>query len=237
MEPSPGILYMLPVPIAEGSIAQIFPQANAPIIEQLTLFFVENIRSARRAIRLFCPSKPIDPITFVEIGKHADESILNEAFLRIKGGQSAGVLSEAGCPGVADPGARVTRLAHEHKIRVVPLIGPSSILLALMASGLNGQCFAFSGYLPKDITELKKGLAKLERRISEEGQSQLFIETPYRNEKMLESLLAYCHSNTRLCIAQDITGSEEHIETRTIAQWRKYPYSLAKVPTLFILGS
>ena len=125
MTNSSGILYMLPVPIAEGSITDFFPQANAPIIEQLDLFFVENIRSARRAIRLFCPHKPIDPITFIEIGKHADESTLSEAFLLIEKGQSAGVLSEAGCPGVADPGARVARLAHEHKIRVVPLIGPS----------------------------------------------------------------------------------------------------------------
>ena len=152
MTNSSGILYMLPVPIAEGSITDFFPKANAPIIEQLNLFFVENIRSARRAIRLFCPHKPIDPITFIEIGKHADEATLSEAFLLMEKGESAGVLSEAGCPGVADPGARVARLAHEHKIRVVPLIGPSSLLLALMASGLNGQCFAFSGYLPKEPT-------------------------------------------------------------------------------------
>ncbi len=237
MADNAGFLYMLPVPIAEGSLDHFVPSVNAPIIESLDLFFVENIRSARRAIRLFCPTKPIDPITFVEIGKHSDNAMISEAFTRMELGVSAGVLSEAGCPGIADPGALVARLAHERKIRVVPLIGPSSLLLALMASGLNGQCFAFSGYLPKDPSELRSALARLERRIVDEKQSQLFIETPYRNEKIVEQILSTCRPQTRLCIAQNITAEDEHIETRTIAQWRKSPLSLAKVPTLFILGS
>lgn len=233
---SSGTLYMIPVPIAEGDNSHFFPAVNASIVEELELFFVENIRSARRAIRLLCPHKPIDPLTFIEIGKHADENIYHDAIKKMQQGISAGVLSEAGCPGVADPGAQITRLAHQSGIRVVPLIGPSSLLLALMASGLNGQRFAFVGYLPREMSELKQTIKQLEHRIHSFGEAQLFIETPYRNQRIAEALLAQCQSSTRLCIAQDITGSQERIVTKSIAAWRKSPFLFEKLPTLFILG-
>ncbi|MBB6275464.1 SAM-dependent methyltransferase [Porphyromonas circumdentaria] len=232
-----GVLYMIPVPIAEGENSSFFPVVNAPIVEGLELFFVENIRSARRAIRSLCPTKPIDPITFIEIGKHADEATWHEAFERIKAGVSAGVLSEAGCPGVADPGAQVARWAHQQGVRVVPLIGPSSLLMGLMASGLNGQRFAFVGYLPREGAELKQTIRQLEQRIASQGESQLFIETPYRNQRIAEALWSHCQASTRLCIAQDITGVHERIVTKTIAQWRKAPFVFEKLPTLFILGA
>ncbi len=232
-----GVLYMIPVPIAEGEAKAFFPEVNAAIVERLELFFVENVRSARRSIRALCPTKSIDPITFVEIGKHADDRALHEAFKRIREGASAGVLSEAGCPGVADPGAQVTRLAHEQGVRVVPLIGPSSLLMGLMASGLNGQRFAFVGYLPREGAELKQAIRQLEQRIAAHGEAQLFIETPYRNQRMAEALWAHCSPSVRLCIAQDITGEREQIITKSIAQWRKSPFNFEKLPTLFILGA
>lgn len=232
-----GVLYMIPVPIAEGDLAKVLPSVNQSLIVPIELFFVENIRSARRALRKMVANKPIESITFVEIGKQAaQETQVDEALQRILSGENAGVLSEAGCPGIADPGAKIARLAHSKGIRVVPLVGPSSLFLALMASGLNGQHFAFCGYLPRERDELKHSLTTLERRIKQESQSQLFIETPYRNMRLVEQLLNLCNPHTRLCIAQDITGENEFIATQTIAQWRQSPPHLEKLPTLFILG-
>lgn len=231
-----GKLYLIPVPISEGENNQFFPEANASIVEELELFFVENTRSARRAIRKLCPNKSIDTLTFVEIGKHANENEFNEFIQKLHSGTSAGILSEAGCPGVADPGANIVRLAHQAEIRVIPLIGPSSILLGLMASGLNGQKFSFQGYLPRESGELKQVLKQLDQRIQRFAEAQIFIETPYRNQKIFDTLLSQCSPSTKLCIAQDITGTNERIITKSITSWRKKPFSFEKLPTLFILG-
>ncbi len=231
-----GVLYLIPVSISDGSNRTFFPEINIEIIKDLNLFFVENIRSARRAIKKLCPQKDISTISFIEIGKHSKLQELEAPIMKMEQGLDAGVISEAGCPGIADPGAYVVRIAHQKDIRVIPLIGPSSILLALMASGLNGQKFTFNGYLPRENTELKQKLKQLESQIKKEEEAQLFIETPYRNQKLFDTLLSLCPSHLRLCIAQDITGKAEHIKTCSIAEWKKKPFVFEKLPSLFILG-
>ena len=234
-----GVLYMIPCPISDATdVYDVTPASNRAIIDSLDYFIVENVRSARRFLSKAGISRKIDELEFVELDEHTREGVAVEAMVRpIEQGRSAGVISEAGVPGVADPGAMVAAACHRRGIRVVPLVGPSSILMSIMASGLNGQSFAFNGYLPVKPPERARAIKALERRAQTEHQSQIFIEAPYRNVKLVEQLLSVCSPATRLTIACDITSPEEIILTRTIEQWRKGAMpDIAKRPTIFIMG-
>ena len=234
-----GVLYMIPCPISDSTaVYDVVPQSNGRVIDELDYFIVENIRSARRFLSKAGISRKIDDLEFVELNEHTVAGVAVEAMIKpILEGRSAGVISEAGVPGVADPGALVVEACHRKGVRVIPLVGPSSILLALMASGLNGQSFAFNGYLPVKPPERAKAIKNLERRAHQEHQSQIFIEAPYRNVKLAEQLLAVCAAETKLTIACDITSPEEIILTRSVAAWRKSTLpDIAKRPTIFIIG-
>ncbi|MBQ8778784.1 MAG: SAM-dependent methyltransferase [Alistipes sp.] len=234
-----GILYMIPCPISDSTeVFDVLPEANRRIMDSLDYFIVENVRSARRFLSKARVSRRIEDLEFVELNEHTIAGAAVEAMVKpIEAGRSAGVISEAGVPGVADPGALVVEACHKRGIKVVPLVGPSSILLAMMASGLNGQSFAFVGYLPVKPLERAKALKLLERRAHVERQSQIFIEAPYRNVKLAEQILAVCGTDTRLTIACDITSPEQIIVTRSVAQWRKCGLpDIAKRPTIFIIG-
>ena len=234
-----GILYMIPCPISDSTeVFDVLPEANRRIMDSLDYFIVENVRSARRFLSKARVSRRIEDLEFVELNEHTIAGAAVEAMVKpIEAGRSAGVISEAGVPGVADPGALVVEACHRRGIKVVPLVGPSSILLAMMASGLNGQSFAFVGYLPVKPPERAKALKSLERRAHVERQSQIFIEAPYRNVKLAEQILAVCGTDTRLTIACDITSPEQIIVTRSVAQWRKCGLpDIAKRPTIFIIG-
>ncbi len=234
-----GILYMIPCPISDSTeVFDVLPEANRRIMDSLDYFIVENVRSARRFLSKARVSRRIEELEFVELNEHTIAGAAVEAMVKpIEAGRSAGVISEAGVPGVADPGALVVEACHKRGIKVVPLVGPSSILLAMMASGLNGQSFAFVGYLPVKPPERAKALKSLERRAHVEQQSQIFIEAPYRNVKLAEQILAVCGTDTRLTIACDITSPEQIIVTRSVAQWRKCGLpDIAKRPTIFIIG-
>lgn len=234
-----GVLYMIPCPISDSTAPyDVMPEANRRVIDELDYFIVENIRSARRFLSKAGISRKIDDLEFVELNEHTKEGIAIEAMVKpLLAGRSAGVISEAGVPGVADPGAMVAEACHRKGIRVVPLVGPSSILLAMMASGLNGQSFAFNGYLPVKPPERAKAIKMFERRAQVERQSQIFIEAPYRNVKLVEQMLTILSPAIRLTIACDITSPDEIIQTRTVEQWRKTSLpDIAKRPTIFIIG-
>ncbi len=232
-------LYLIPCPISDDTaVADVTPAANQAIIDSLDYFIVENTRSARRFLSKSGYAKAIDEATFVELNEHTTSPTEIARMIEpLKTGRSAGVISEAGVPAVADPGQAVVELCHKHNIRVVPLVGPSSILMAVMASGLSGQSFAFNGYLPIKEPERSKTIKRLESRARTEHQSQLFIEAPYRNVKLLEQMLKSLNPDTRLCIACDITSQSEFIRTQSVAQWRKSTMSdIQKRPTIFIIG-
>ena len=234
-----GTIYMLPCPISEQrDVWDVLPKSNLEVINSLDYFIVENIRSARRFLSRAGIERKIEQLEFVELNEHTSKVEDVERMLRpILEGRSAGVISEAGVPGVADPGADIAALAHRHGVRVVPLVGPSSILMSVMASGLNGQSFAFVGYLPIKDGERARRLRELERRVREERQSQLFIEAPYRNVKLYETLVSTLSPTLRLTVATDITSPEEFILTLPIAEWRKRGVpEIAKRPTIFLLG-
>lgn len=229
-----GTLYLLPCPLGEDPV-QPLPAQVAAIAGQLKYFVVEKAKTARKILKDLGYPHPLREAEMTELDDRTPEGEL-EAFLKVLlQGHSVGVLSEAGCPGVADPGARAVSWAHRHGIRVVPLVGPSSLLLALMASGLNGQSFCFHGYLPQNRGDLSHQLHKLERQSSALGQTQLFIETPYRNEAILETLLQTLHPATRLCIAADLTLATEYIATKTVKEWKAGPPpALNKRPAVFL---
>ena len=232
-------LYLIPCPISDDTaVADVTPAANQAIIASLDYFIVENTRSARRFLSKSGYAKAIDEATFVELNEHTTSPTEIARMIEpLKAGRSAGVISEAGVPAVADPGQAVVELCHKHNIRVVPLVGPSSILMAVMASGLSGQSFAFNGYLPIKEPERSKTIKRLESRARTEHQSQLFIEAPYRNVKLLEQMLKSLNPDTRLCVACDITSKSEYIRTQTVAQWCKSTMpDIQKRPTIFIIG-
>ncbi len=234
-----GTLYLLPCPISDQTEPwDVLPAANRAVIDALDYFIVENTRTARRFLSKAGIGRPIDTLEFRELNEHtAAGRAVEELVAPLLTGRSAGVISEAGVPGVADPGALVVAACHRRGIRVVPLVGPSSILMALMASGLNGQSFAFNGYLPVKPPERARAIRSLERRATAEGQSQLFIEAPYRNAKLWAQLLEVCAAETKLTVAADITAPSEFIETRPVGEWRKRPVpDLNKRPAIFILG-
>ena len=230
---------MIPCPISDQTaVYDVVPEANRRVMDSLDYFIVENVRSARRFLSKAGISRKIDELEFVELNEHTVAGQAVEAMVKpLLAGRSAGVISEAGVPGVADPGALVVAACHRKGIKVVPLVGPSSILLAMMASGLNGQSFAFNGYLPVKPPERSKALKALERRAHVEHQSQIFIEAPYRNVKLMEQMLQVCAAETTLTVACDITSPDEFILSLPIAQWRKSGLpDIAKRPTIFIIG-
>lgn len=234
--PRKGKLYLIPCFIADVPYADVLPEKIRSTTDDIRFFAVENIRSARRFIRRILPEKSIDDLQFFEIGKRSDPAAVRQALAPCLQGADVGVISEAGVPAVADPGARVVQAAHRMGIQVVPLSGPSSLLMALMASGLSGQNFAFHGYLPIDPAERAARIRQIEQRSGKESAAQLFIETPFRNLRMFQTLLSVCDPATRLCIAGGISGPDEYIATRTIARWRETPVPpIDRCPTVFIL--
>ncbi|NDW10587.1 SAM-dependent methyltransferase [Dysgonomonas sp. 520] len=228
-------LYLVPVTLGETAINRVLPSHNREIILEIKHFIVENIRSARRFLKKTEPSISIDDLTFYELNKHTNPEQIERYLLPIADGHSIGVISEAGCPAIADPGADIVAIAQRKKIKVVPLVGPSSILMSLMASGFNGQSFAFHGYLPIDGAERSKKIKQLEQRIYSENQTQIFIETPYRNAKMVEDLIKNCSPSTKLCIAMNITMDDEFIVTLPIKNWSKQLPDMNKKPCIFLL--
>lgn len=228
-------LYLIPVTLGESEIDRVIPSYNRMIVSALRYFIVENVRSARRFLKKCDAKIDIDALTFFELNKHTDRNQLTSYLQPLKNGESIGVISEAGCPAIADPGADVVAIAQRMNFKVVPLVGPSSLLMALMASGFNGQSFAFHGYLPIDAAERNKKLKQLEARIYAEDQTQLFIETPYRNQKLAEELLQQCKSQTRLCIAMDISLETEYIVTHSIHDWKGKLPDMQKRPCVFLL--
>ncbi|CAH0336700.1 Ribosomal RNA small subunit methyltransferase I [Flavobacterium sp. CECT 9288] len=230
-----GKLYLIPTTMGDCDPMDVFPQTIKRNIELLDYYIVENDKTARKSIKLVCPEKKQADLTLYVLNKHTETKEHLEFIKPLLEGHSMGLMSEAGCPGVADPGAVIVKLAHEKGIQVVPLVGPSSILLAMMASGMNGQSFTFHGYLPIEKDEKKSSLKTLERISFEKNQSQIFIETPYRNNKLLEDLIQILHPETHLCIATDITLPTEYIKTKKIAAWKKETIDLHKRPTIFII--
>lgn len=231
-----GTLYMIPCPIGETPVWDVLPAVNLAVMRSLDYFIVENTRTARRFLSKAGIGKPIDALRFGELNEHTPPQDVERLIEPLLKGESAGVISEAGVPGVADPGAEVAALCHRHGIRVVPLVGPSSILMALMASGLNGQSFAFNGYLPVKPPERAKAIKHFERRAQAERQSQIFIEAPYRNAKLFDELLAACQPGTMLTVAAGITEPDEFIRTAPVAEWRRAPKpDINKRPAIFII--
>lgn len=229
-------LYLLPVTLGDTEIDNVLPSYNREIIRQIKFFIVENVRSARRFLKKVDRDINIDELTFYLMDKHTDAAKMASYLKPLEEGNAMGVISEAGCPAVADPGADVVAVAQRKNLRVIPMVGPSSIIMSVMGSGFNGQSFAFNGYLPIEPAERTKRIKQLETRAYTEDQTQLFIETPYRNHKMLEELLRTCKPSTRLCIASGITCAEEYIHTHTIAEWKKIKlHDLSKIPTIFLI--
>jgi len=230
-------LYLIPVTLGDTPHEQVLPAYNREIVSQIRHFIVEEVRTARRFLRRMDPAFDIDGSTFYPMGKHADENKYASYLRPLEQGLPVGVISEAGCPAVADPGADVVAIAQHRGFRVVPLVGPSSMIMAVMSSGLSGQSFAFNGYLPIDPAERQKRLKQLESRAIAEHQTQLFIETPYRNQKLFEAILSVCRPQTRLCIAAGITTPDEWIHTHTIAEWKRLSLpDLSHIPAIFLIG-
>lgn len=229
-------LYMIPVNISDGPISDVMPQANIEAIGFIKDFIVEDVRTARRFLKKANPSIEISELYFHELNRHTPENEISLFLDALRKGRPMGVMSEAGCPGVADPGAKVVSLAQKEGYKVIPLVGPSSILLALMASGFNGQKFMFHGYLPVKDNERDKAIKELEAQSRRNDITQIFIETPYRNAKMMESLMKNLSHDTFLCVASDITSEEgETIITRTIHAWKSGNHEIKKVPTIFLI--
>lgn len=214
-------VYLIPVTLGDTPINQVLPSYNREVIMGIKHFIVENVRSARRFLKKVEPSINIDELTFYELNQHTDRNNIDKYLDPVKQGLPIGIISEAGCPAVADPGADVVAIAQRKNIKVVPLVGPSSIIMSVMGSGFNGQSFAFHGYLPIDDNQRVARIKQLENRVYAEDQTQLFIETPYRNGKMMQTLLSTLRPQTRICMAANITCSDEKIVTRTVAEWRK----------------
>ncbi|BBI99606.1 hypothetical protein FGKAn22_12990 [Ferrigenium kumadai] len=231
-----GTLYLIPCTLGDTPAEQVLPQHVIDIARKLKHYVVEQPKTSRQFLSALKHEQPIQSLQFATLNEHTQARELNDLLAPLLAGEDVGIISEAGCPGIADPGADLVNLAHRNGIRVVPLVGPSSILLSLMASGLNGQCFAFHGYLPIAETDRKKAITTLEAESAKRHQTQLFIETPYRNEKLFGALLAQCRPQTLLCVASDITLPGEQILTRSIAQWKAMPPpQLNKRPSLFLL--
>ena len=231
-----GKLYLIPTTLGETENPfDVLPQTVKRSIELLDYYIVENEKTARKFIKSICPEKVQASLHLSSLNKHTQDSEYKKMIQDCVEGKNVGLMSEAGCPGVADPGAVIVKLAHEKGVQVIPLVGPSSILLAIMASGMNGQSFAFNGYIPIDASEKKLAIKNLEKLSISKNQSQLFIETPYRNNKMLEDILSSLHPETYLCVACDITLPTEYIKTMRVVNWKKTKIDLHNRPTIFII--
>lgn len=228
-------MYLLPVTLGDTAVERVLPPYNREVILQIRYFIVEDVRSARRFLKKVDASIDIDKLTFFELNKHTQPEVISGYLQPLVEGHSMGVVSEAGCPAVADPGADVVAIAQRKRLKVVPLVGPSSIILSVMGAGFNGQNFAFNGYLPIDPSERARRIKELENRVYSEDQTQLFIETPYRNRKLLEEILHVCRPQTRLCIAANITCEGEYIRTRTVKEWKGRLPELNKIPCIFLI--
>ncbi len=230
-------LYLIPVTLGDTDCSRVLPSYNHDVVTGIRHFIVENLRSARRFLKKVDKGIDIDSLTFRELNEHTDIRTITDYLEPLeKGHEPVGVISEAGCPAVADPGAAVVEMAQKRNLRVIPLVGPSSMILAVMSSGFNGQSFAFNGYLPVKDSERASKLRKLEARAWSEDQTQLFIEAPYRNLKMFDTILSVCRKDTRLCVAAGLTCPEEFVKTKTVADWKKSPEpDINKVPAIFLL--
>jgi len=228
-----GTVYLIPIPIAEGVLSSLSAEI-AVHTETITHYFAENVRTARRFLRSLHPKLVLENLHFSEIDKHtgADLSLFRNW---LKEGLTIGIMSEAGCPGIADPGAELVSIAQQQGAKVVPLVGPNSLILALMASGLNGQSFCFTGYIPVKDPVRTKRIKELEATSVKDNQTQLFIETPYRNDLLLADLLKHCSGKTRICIAQNITADNAFIKTKTVTEWNKNVPALGKIPAVFLM--
>jgi 16S rRNA (cytidine1402-2'-O)-methyltransferase len=234
-ENTKGKLYLIPITLGESNPHDVLPQTVQRAIELIDCYIVENEKTARKFIKSIYPEKVQATLQLSTLNKHTEVSEHNDMIKPCLQGVNVGLMSEAGCPGVADPGAVIVKLAHEKGIQVIPLVGPSSILLAMMGSGMNGQSFAFNGYLPIDKSDKKSALKNFEKLSYDKDQSQIFIETPYRNNKLLEDILQTLQPNTHLCIAADITLPTEYIKTLRVADWKKTKIDLHNRPTIFIV--
>jgi 16S rRNA (cytidine1402-2'-O)-methyltransferase len=230
-----GKLYLIPITLGENEPLEVLPITVKNTIVSIDDYIVENEKTARKFIKRICPEKAQPTLRLSTLNKHTAIEEHKQMLQACINGRNTGIMSESGCPGVADPGAVIVKLAHEMGIQVIPLVGPSSILLALMASGMNGQSFAFNGYLPIDKDEKKSALKSLEKLSFDKNQTQIFIETPYRNNKLLEDIIQALQPNTHLCVATDITLPTEYIKTLRIQEWKKTKVDLHNRPTIFVL--
>lgn len=231
-----GKLFMIPVTLGDENIKQVLPENVVSITQDIDTFVVENEKSARRFLSLIKTKKPVRELQLYLLNEHSNEKDIPALIAPLLAGKDVGMLSEAGCPGIADPGALLAAAAHKKGIQVIPLVGPSSILLSLMASGLNGQRFTFLGYLPSEKNERVNKLKEIEKHSLKHNETQIFIETPYRNQHMLEDILGHCHPNTKLCLARNISFSSELIATKTVAEWKKSELpDLHRQPTVFLM--
>ena len=228
-------LYLIPVPLSDGAVENVLPASNLALVSEIKHFIVENVRSARRFLKKCDRSINIDELTFYELNRHTDPNVIADYLQPLERGEAMGVISEAGCPAIADPGADVVAIAQRKGLKVCPLVGPSSILMGLMGSGFNGQSFAFLGYLPIDQGERARKFKEMERLIRNDNQTQIFIETPYRNNKLMAEMCKQLPGNLALCVATDITGAGEKIVTKTVREWAHTKYDFDKVPTIFLL--
>ena len=228
-------LYLIPVPLSEGAVENVLPASNLALVGEIKHFVVEHVRSARRFLKKCDRSINIDELTFYELNRHTDPNAIADYLQPLERGEAMGVISEAGCPAIADPGADVVAIAQRKGLKVRPLVGPSSILMGLMGSGFNGQSFAFLGYLPIDQGERARKFKEMERLIRNDNQTQIFIETPYRNNKLMAEMCKQLPGNLALCVATDITGAGEKIVTKTVREWAHSKYDFDKVPTIFLL--
>jgi 16S rRNA (cytidine1402-2'-O)-methyltransferase len=232
-----AVLYLFPVGLSEAPLSTVLPQHNLELLRQVKYFVVENIRTARRFLKSVDRTIDINSLEFVELNEHTPAADVPSMLAPLERGEAMGVLSEAGCPAVADPGADLVAVAQRRGFKVVPLVGPSSILLALMGSGFNGQSFAFMGYLPIEDGARSRRLKDMQRRITAERQTQIFIETPYRNNKLIVELAAKLPGDMLLCVASDITGEHQDIRTMPLHRWSRSQYDYNKRPTIFLLYS
>ena len=234
---SKGKLYIIPINISESSIERVLPDFNRSIVKDLRYFVVEKIKTSRQFLRKMDREFPIDDSVFYEQDKHNDYSFQMEVLEMLKAGKNVGLMSESGYPAIADPGSQIVSMAQYSGIEVVPLVGPSSILMALAASGMNGNGFTFNGYLPKKDPDRSNEIRFICGLINKSSLAQIFIETPYRNETIFEDFLKYCPADFKLCVAYDITGADEKIVTKSIADWKKGKFQFDKTPCVFVLGN
>lgn len=237
MESKRPILYLFPSGMGSMEMTDVLPQRNIELIKEVKYFIVENIRTARRFLKACNREININELTFTELNRHTPPTEVSHMLEPMAQGHDIGVISEAGCPAVADPGSDIVAIALKKGYQVEPLVGPSSIILGVMASGFNGQSFAFNGYLPIDASQRTARMKELERRIRKERQTQIFIETPYRNNKLIQWLASNLASDLQLCVAADLTGPEQSIHTLPLGEWRKRQYDYDKTPAIFLLYS